>query len=102
MAKRITVTNNSNLHDSRVMLVPEHILSIRHLLVICSQKFGMNAQKLFLANGGEIDHIDMIRDDDNSTYLRVRLRVYVYTCVYACMCMCVCVFCGIVHTRVFS
>ncbi|XP_058796015.1 BTB/POZ domain-containing protein KCTD9 isoform X2 [Phymastichus coffea] len=59
--KRIVLFVNGTDVNGKVFLVPN---SLDELLVQASVKFNINAQRLFIHNGGEVDDISLIRDND--------------------------------------
>jgi len=61
--KRCTLKNNSDHDDAKVILIKSNH-TYNDLLKIASEKFGFKVKKLFLENGGAIDDIGLIRDND--------------------------------------
>lgn len=59
--KRIVILKNGTDVDGKVILVTH---SLDEILTTASSKFGMKAKRLFTRQGGEIDDIKLIRDDD--------------------------------------
>ncbi|XP_041368306.1 BTB/POZ domain-containing protein KCTD9-like [Gigantopelta aegis] len=59
--KRIVLFRNGSAVDGKVILVKGQLDNI---LAAASKKLGFTAKKLFTAQGGLIDDVDLIRDDD--------------------------------------
>lgn len=59
--KRVILFKNGTDVDGKVFLVTH---SLDELLSAASQKFGFTAKRLFTSQGGEIDDLKLIRDDD--------------------------------------
>lgn len=59
--KRVILFKNGTDTDGKVFLVTH---SLEELLTAASQKFSMNAKRLFTPQGGELDDLKLIRDDD--------------------------------------
>ncbi|XP_017887154.1 BTB/POZ domain-containing protein KCTD9 isoform X1 [Ceratina calcarata] len=60
--QRVTLfVNGTNVSNGKVFMVPK---SIDELLTAASSKFNITAKRLFNAQGGEIDDINLVRDDD--------------------------------------
>ncbi|XP_034254318.1 BTB/POZ domain-containing protein KCTD9 [Thrips palmi] len=59
--KRVILFKNGTDTDGKVFLVTH---SLEELLTAASQKFNMNAKRLFTPQGGELDDLKLIRDDD--------------------------------------
>ncbi|PSN30952.1 BTB/POZ domain-containing protein KCTD9 [Blattella germanica] len=59
--KRVILFRNGTDVDGKVILVTH---SLEELLTSASSKFGIVAKRLFTAQGGEIDDLKLIRDDD--------------------------------------
>ncbi|XP_071441983.1 BTB/POZ domain-containing protein KCTD9 [Hetaerina americana] len=59
--KRVILFKNGTEVDGKVVLVTH---SLEELLTAASFKFGIEAKRLFTSQGGEIDDIKLIRDDD--------------------------------------
>lgn len=60
---RCTLKNNSGDDDGKVVLIQSHT-TYNDLLKTASEKFGFKAKILFLENGGAIDDISLIREND--------------------------------------
>lgn len=58
---RVTLFINGNNTDGKVVLVSE---DFENLLKCCTNKLGISAKRIFTSQGGEIDDIELIRDDD--------------------------------------
>ncbi|XP_026283791.1 BTB/POZ domain-containing protein KCTD9 isoform X1 [Frankliniella occidentalis] len=59
--KRVILFKNGTDTDGKVFLVTH---SMEELLTAASQKFKVNAKRLFTPQGGELDDLKLIRDDD--------------------------------------
>ncbi|XP_054167125.1 BTB/POZ domain-containing protein KCTD9-like [Oppia nitens] len=59
--KRVVIFRNGTAHDGKVFLVTN---SLDELLVSASDKFGVQYKRFFTKEGGEIDDIKLIKDDD--------------------------------------
>ncbi|KAJ1525110.1 hypothetical protein ONE63_009952 [Megalurothrips usitatus] len=59
--KRVILFKNGTDTDGKVFLVTH---SMEELLSAASQKFSMKAKRLFTPQGGELDDLKLIRDDD--------------------------------------
>ncbi|KAG8237838.1 hypothetical protein J437_LFUL002447 [Ladona fulva] len=59
--KRVVLFRNGTEVDGKVVLVTH---SLEEILSAASLKFGVEAKRLFTSQGGEIDDIKLIRDDD--------------------------------------
>jgi len=59
--KRVVLFLNGSCVDGKVVLVTH---SLEELLGTASKKFSVEAKRLFTSQGGEIDDVKLIRDDD--------------------------------------
>ncbi|RWS27009.1 BTB/POZ domain-containing protein KCTD9-like protein [Leptotrombidium deliense] len=59
--KRVVIFRNGSSVDGKVVLVTH---SLQELLRIASQKLAIKAKTVFTRQGGELDDISLIRDDD--------------------------------------
>ena len=65
--RRITVFDNRQVDEAKMMNIA-HDISMNDFLKLCSNKLGFPAsapaKKVFLQDGGVVDDIDIIRDND--------------------------------------
>lgn len=62
--RRCTVFNNANPQEGKAMLVPANA-TLDSVLRQASEKLGVHGKMLFLEDGGQIDDVNLIRDNDS-------------------------------------
>jgi len=61
--RRITIVNNSNPDQSKLLIIPLN-LAIAQFLLLSTQKLHIKAKRLFLADGQEITDVEYLHDGD--------------------------------------
>ena len=61
--RRITIVNNSNPEQAKILIIPLN-LAIQQFLLLATQKLAFKARKLYLPDGTEVDDVDYLHDGD--------------------------------------
>ena len=61
--RRITIVNNSNPEQAKILIIPLN-LAIQQFLLLATQKLAFKAKRLYLADGQEIDDVEYLHDGD--------------------------------------
>ena len=61
--RRITIVNNSNPDQAKILIIPLN-LAIQQFLLLATQKLSFKARKLYLPDGAEVDDCDYLHDGD--------------------------------------
>ena len=61
--RRITIVNNSNPDQAKILIIPLN-LAIQQFLLLATQKLAFKAKRLYLADGQEIDDVEYLHDGD--------------------------------------
>jgi len=83
--KRVILFKNGTQVDGKVILVTH---SLEELLLSASTKFGIVAKRLYTVQGGEIDDLKLIRDDDilyvaeSESFIPIGSSVSSVPCIY--------------------
>jgi len=60
---RVTLIDNRDLSEAKVVAIPRGT-SLPGLLKLASERLGMKAKKMFLQDGGAVDDVAVLRDND--------------------------------------
>lgn len=63
-SKRCTIVENAKPSNSKVVLIPNN-MSTKEFINMASEKLGVHGKKVYLEDGGEIDDVAVIRDNDS-------------------------------------